>query len=163
MGDLYFGNVSTDHEVQILLDKYASASAGTIIPYQEVADTVSLSVDENRFRTVTQRWRRWMLNQYNLELRTVKNIGFEVLTASARVTANINDGLRLFKRVGRTVGRLRRIPRVELGTTEAQRLDHATTLMAKVADNAQQAKLDLAPPKPVKALAFNRPPKEVKL
>jgi hypothetical protein len=62
------------------------------------------------------------------------------------VNANINDGLRLFKRVEKTSYKLRIIPRHDLSEQDVNRLDHATLLVARVADIGKTAAVQLALP-----------------
>lgn len=160
MSDLFFGNVSTDNEVRTLLETFKGVKDGTLITYKKVAEIVDVEVESTRFRTITNRWRKIMLSQFNIELRARAKEGFVALTASERVTANINDGLRLFKRVERTVGKLRCIPRYALEGHDTARLDHATTLMARVANAASDAKKELAPPAPHRLLTRRPVPSE---
>lgn len=153
MSTLYFGKVSTDKEVRTLLDTYKTVAEGTLITHKEVAALVSVDPNDTRYRTVTNRWRKLMLGQFNIELRARPGEGFVALTAAERVTHNIGDGLRIFRRIDRTVGRLKRIPRVTLSTDDSKRLDHATTLMARVSDEAGRARKEIAPPAPHRLLA----------
>lgn len=143
---LFFGKVSTDAEVNALLTKFAEAKADDVITYGEVADIANVAVGSSRFKTITRRWRKIMLKQHNLEIRPQQGIGFVVLAPKDRVSANINDGLCLFKRVERTNYRLRVIPRHELSEHDVTRLDHATLLVARVADLGKTAAVQLALP-----------------
>lgn len=152
MSSLYFGKVSTDNEVRTLLEAYKHVSEGTLLPHKEIAAKVSVDPEGNRYRTIVGRWRRLMLTQFNIELRARHGTGYVALTAAERVTTNIDDGLRIFKRMGQTVERMKVIPRAALDTDDAKRLDHATVLMSRVSDEASRAKKEIAPPAPHRLL-----------
>ena len=57
---MFFGGIPTEIEVKQLREAYPDESliTGKVIPYSEIEEIINVSRSENRWRTITGRWRR---------------------------------------------------------------------------------------------------------
>lgn len=62
----YFGGLPTDVDVRALRDKFGVPAEGQPIPYADVAESIHVGVNTNRFRTVTSAWRRSLWREHGL-------------------------------------------------------------------------------------------------
>lgn len=85
MNGLYFGGVPTDIDVEKLNKTFVDLNAGDIVTYMQLEQCLGMSRELNRFRTIVGAWRRKLFRERNVFLGTVKNEGYRVCDASARV------------------------------------------------------------------------------
>lgn len=89
-----FNGLPTKIDVDKIIDRYGVPAEGQLIPYQDIADLISVRVDTGRFRTVTTAWRKRLFREYNVLVNVKTGEGFyrandtdRVETASHKVTS----------------------------------------------------------------------------
>jgi hypothetical protein len=86
--NLFFGGVPTEPDVRALRDAFPEAEMepGTIIPYERVEALIGAGRKSNRWKTVTEKWRKIVENQTGrVIIGTVAGVGFKVLDNTQKV------------------------------------------------------------------------------
>lgn len=78
---LYFGGIPTEIDIRKLREAYpdGSLTVGRIINYTEVEALLRMKRTDNRWRTVTHRWRRLVEKESGVIVGTVDGEAFKVL------------------------------------------------------------------------------------
>ena len=147
MSKLFFGGVPTGPEVDRLM-KSLTIEAGQRVPYSTVEELTGLSASENRFRAVTNAWRKRVFREKALEVKAEGGC-FIILTPDEALT----HGITAFHRVGRALGRanvkVSVINETQLTTERATTKRLLQREIGMVADAARRAAKEIAAPKPV--------------
>src|SRR5574337_915133 len=96
---IFLGGVPTRPDVEKLLAKI-DVSHGSIIPYRMVEDIIGIPRDQNRWRTVTEAWRKRLFRERRLQI-IAEGESFKALTAAEAVA----HGAKRLNAHGRAVGR----------------------------------------------------------
>ena len=81
-----FDGLSTDSEVELLLDKYGDLQPGDLAKYEDVENLIGSKKESVRFWTVTGRWRRLYEQATGIIIGCSSNdLAFAALTAPQRV------------------------------------------------------------------------------
>jgi len=113
---IHIGGTPTAPDVQKLIDHFGQPTEGTEITWEEIAGVIHEPITSNRYKTVTNAWRRRLMRDHNIHLVAIGN-GLGLVAADP--IKRISDSARKFN------GGMRRIKRaaVVAGTTDRQRLD----------------------------------------
>lgn len=77
---VFFGGIPTDPDIRLLREMYQDSELnGTVIPYQKVAEIIRCDRNSNRFKTITDRWRKIVEAESGKILGVKKGEGFVVL------------------------------------------------------------------------------------
>lgn len=85
---LYFKGLPTDMDIRKLREKYpiTELTRGKVITYAEIEKLLELEWNSNRFKTVTNRWRRLIEKESGLYLDpNIPGVSFKVLTHQEQV------------------------------------------------------------------------------
>lgn len=86
---LFAGGVPTEPEVRALREAFPEGEMkpGQVIPYEEVERVINTRRDDNRFRSVTTRWRKVVERETgDVVLGSEPNVGFKVLDNTAKIS-----------------------------------------------------------------------------
>ena len=145
-GKLYFGGMSTDIELNALMDAYGEAETGTLVTHEEIEELIGSNRNDYRYRTVVARWKRTMFAKCNLELSARPREGYVVLTPSERVQKASDDTKRIQTGLRRVHYRFAAVPRDQLSHQDARRADFSQIMIAKLCDEMASARKQIAPP-----------------
>lgn len=141
---LFLGGVPTESEVKKLIEAYASLRPGDEVTHEEIAKTIGVDRESHRYTTVTNAWRKQMLKLHNVDMCSIRGVGFRVLDGIGRVGASVKDYGTGVRKIVRSAGRLRRVEMEKL-TNEQQRIgEHALRHMEATADAARRASKEIA-------------------
>jgi len=101
-GRVFRGGVPTASDVRTLRERFGVPAEGTVIEYEEVAEYIRASVRSYRWKTVTWRWRKELLRDFNVCVATREG-AFVVLTPDERISfgkMKIRTGMRGMRRGG---------------------------------------------------------------
>lgn len=146
---MFFGAINTDHEIAQLRLRFASAEPGAVLAHQDIAEAAGIDPGTSRYRTVVERFRKILLVEKNIELVSLRGEGYQVLTASGRLSEGVRRGERIRRAIRGAHYRMMLIPRAELSDAEVRQADHAQMFLAKAADDFATAKKQLSAPSPV--------------
>jgi len=85
---VFFGGVPTEPDIRALRDAYPESemTAGTVIPYEAVEEIIGVGRDENRWKSVTNRWRKVVERETGRVVIGVEaGVGFRVLDAVQKI------------------------------------------------------------------------------
>lgn len=139
----FAGGVSTEPEVNELLDKLGIPKPGDEIPYSKVEAVIGVSRGQNRWQSVTNRWRKKLERDHNLILKAIANQGYRVLTNSERVMHSSKQFDGGVKRVTKAIVVAQKTDRIDLSEEEKRTLDHVTDTGFKIRQSAIQGALKL--------------------
>jgi len=147
MSKLFFGGVPTGPEVDRLM-KGLTIEAGARIPYETVEQLTGVRVNESRFLSVTNAWRKRVFREKALEVKAEGKC-FLILTPDEALTS----GIAAFHRVGRALGRtnvkVSVINETQLSPERASTKRLLQREIGLVSDAARKAAKEIAAPKPV--------------
>ncbi|MBX3703979.1 MAG: hypothetical protein KF822_09415 [Steroidobacteraceae bacterium] len=145
MSKPFFGGIPADIDVRKLEERFGDPQEGQEFGHDEVEAVLGLERGSNRYRTVTDAWRRRLLNQRNIEVGAVPGVGFRCLTPAERV-----DGSLKGFRTG-TRQQLRSVRRAAVVRTEDEGLRHKQDLLrrygAAISAEASNMMQEIEPPK----------------
>jgi hypothetical protein len=78
---LVFGGIPTDMDVKKIREAFPDdeLQEGQVIPYATISDIIGNAKDANRFRSVTNRWRKLVEKDSQKFIGTEPGVGFKVL------------------------------------------------------------------------------------
>lgn len=105
MGKMFFGGVPTGVDVSKLRAAFDGRAEGTEILHEEVEEVLDLRRAQNRYRTVTDAWRRQREMDDNVRIQALDDgRGFRIATAQQRIeesVARAKEGTRKVVRAAR--------------------------------------------------------------
>jgi hypothetical protein len=136
---LFFGGLPTDIELAKLKEAYPATElkVGKIIPYAELEQLLGLDWTSNRFRTVTNRWRRVVEADTNIFIHPDPGYGFKILTESEKLDLSTKKIRTASHAARRAFVVNTRIDRKQLTDDEKAMADHVTQTAAKINASAQ--------------------------
>ena len=135
---LYFGGMSTDPEMKMLRERFGVPDPG-LIPYSEIEEVISEKTQSNRFRTVTDRWRRELEREHNVITEAEASEGIRVLTAAERVDFSARHLRSITRHAVRTHNRTLTTPTEDLDDLQRRKLDHLRRWTERVGRTAIEA------------------------
>lgn len=147
MTKLFLGGVPTGPDVITLIDALGDLMEGREIMHAEVEAILQIKRGSNRYRAVTEAWRRRELRESNIEIGALVSIGFRVLNANERVTTNINSFQSGSRKQGRSLRRLGAVRDSELDEIHRAHRDHAIRIGGAMLAQASALQKELSPPK----------------
>lgn len=129
-----FGGLPTDVDIRALREAYGVPAVGASIAYDDVAACIKSPVGSNRFRTVTQMWRKRLIREHNVYLSARDN-QFTAMSAPERVdhgAFKLRSGVRAMRKAHAVVGATDRSQLTEQQKAQADHVLHiaATTIQA---------------------------------
>lgn len=146
---LVLGN-PTGPDVQKLLDHFGAPVVGTRITHEEVSAVIGVTYRQSRYRTVTDNWRKQLLDRDNIDLRADPGEGFTVMDSEQRVMtglrgakAGVRKVLRSAKRSDRAITDDTRLVSVQNGLRRMAAVihDEATSTLKKVSVSGPREQL----------------------
>ena len=134
MSKSYFGGVPTDVDVKKIREEYPESEMkpGQIIPYGEIEKLLNEKKWSNRFKGVTNRWRKLVEHETGMVVGTEAGQGFKILQEAEKVDLSgtkLRSAARLAKRSYQVASR---VIANKLTEEERLRLDFYTTKSSKV-------------------------------
>ena len=124
----------TGPDVKDLLDKYGTPGYGVKIFYSDIYKLLQLDPtkekDRNRFKTVTNAWRKRLEKEHNIVTRALRGEAFQVMNASERVkdvAAHLVSGGR---KIRKGAIRSRKIPLKEMTARDRVYNEHYQKICA---------------------------------
>jgi hypothetical protein len=130
----FFGGVPTDVDIKTLREAYPESEmeAGVVIPYSEVEQLLQEKKWSNRFKGVTNRWRKMVEGETGKVVGTQPGVGFKVLEETEKVDlsgSKLRTAARMAKRSYTVASR---VLAGKLSEEDRNRLDFYTTKSSKV-------------------------------
>jgi hypothetical protein len=140
--------MSTAVDVTRLVEHFGSLEVGTLVPYAKVEEVLRVPRAQDRFRTVTNAWRKKLEREQNLILECAPNQGFRVLTNVERVGHSARYFKQGIKRTSIAGRRAASTSRAGLAVEDVRTLDHVmnTSALFKVQAALEARKLREIPP-----------------
>lgn len=88
MSKLFLSGIPTEPDVKLLTETFPKIEVGDEINYESVEAVLRLDRKSSRFRTVTQAWRKKVLND-GIELAVVAGVGFRALSPKERIEHSV--------------------------------------------------------------------------
>jgi len=125
----------TKEFVDRLIEETGPLVEGTIIEYKtmEKAFQVTRQTNNYRFRSCFTAWQKRMRREYNIELGSINNIGYQVLSNGERISKSVsivNQGTKKYRKAGSLA---LTTPETNLKIEEAKARDHIIAVAATVA------------------------------
>lgn len=103
---LYFGGLTTDPQIRRLSEHYSDISSrrGTVIPHEEIEKLIEAERGSNRYRTITNRWRRRVERETGIVIAGTGDavgVGFRVLTDDEQVGFGVSQRVSAGRRIRR--------------------------------------------------------------
>lgn len=88
--DLYFGGIPTEPDLKKIKEHYPDSSLqkGQIIFYEDIERILGVAKNTNRFRAVTNTWRKQVNEAIGQRIGTEKGVGFKILTEPEKVNVS---------------------------------------------------------------------------
>ncbi len=136
---LFFGGLPTEPEVNRIRSAYPDAelTVGQVIPYDNIAAIIGAAYKSNRFRSITNVWRKKVEKETNKIIGTEPGVGFVVLSESQKVNlsgSKLRSAARFARRSYMVASRT---DVKQLSEEEARRLTHQINVTAKIIASAQ--------------------------
>jgi hypothetical protein len=148
MGNLFIGGKDTKPEIDAIMAA-VQARVGTSIRHEEVAKIAGLDANSQRFRTVTQRWRRMIERDTATRIESRERV-FYFLTADEAHDRSKVD----LHRIGRASGKLvARVSAIDATALTGERKDAHFILARETAallDSARRSAKAIQAPKAVR-------------
>lgn len=135
---LFFAGVPTKPDVQKIRERWPveSLQPGTTIPYESVAEVISVSVKSHRFKTVTNSWRKSV--EPDLFIAAPGGGVFEVLSPSGKVDLATSKMRTAGRMVRRSVTVSETVDRAALDEEAKSKLDRLQGRQAAIRAALQQ-------------------------
>lgn len=148
MSNLFLGGKSTNPEVDAIMRAFKPI-AGERISYEDIAGVIGVDVSDNRFRTITNRWRKIIEKQHQVRI-TVEDRHFVFLTSNQALDYSRRDFHRLGRATGKMVSRVSIIDPTQL--SDERKEEHLLTQREAHAflDHVRKSTKTIAAPKPTK-------------
>lgn len=106
LSTLRFRGVSTDPQVRRLMEHYSDIQAlrGTTIPHEDIESVIGERQESNRYRTITNRWRKQVERQTGVVISgrgEAQGVGFRVLTDSEQLGFGVGQRVSAGRRIRR--------------------------------------------------------------
>jgi hypothetical protein len=101
---IYKGGLPTEMDVKKLFEAFPRLREGDRILFTEIEDVLDLKKDTHRFKTVVQIWRERNFRDFNLYVKNIRTVGYEIAIPYQRIDASsdkIVRGTRSIIRGGR--------------------------------------------------------------
>lgn len=145
MSKVFFGGMPTEIDVKKLREAFPEINEGDEIAHEQIEKLLNLDRNANRYRTVTEVWRKKLLNE-GTDMGAVAGVGFRCLNPKERITRSV-EGFQ-----SGTRKQLRAVRRSALVRTDDPILGRKQDLLrrygAAIANEANSMMREIEPPKP---------------
>ena len=146
MSKPFFGGIPTKPDVDRLLT--LQVAEGDIISHETISQKVGVEHGTNRYRSVVDSWRKTLLEQKNLLLVSLPNIGYKVLTPTERVNHGVRDFVRIGKKIRKNAYLLNLVPEENLTQADQSKRDHIVRVSVSMLDTMNDTMKTIEPRKP---------------
>ncbi|CAB4196166.1 hypothetical protein UFOVP1299_59 [uncultured Caudovirales phage] len=87
MSKVFFGGLPTDAEVKALLALYGAVTPGTFISHEDIAALTNTKVKSSRYLTIVMVWRKRLLNDHAIVLKSIRGKGYVSLSDVEKIDA----------------------------------------------------------------------------
>lgn len=147
MSKIFLGGVPTGPDVDRLL-KEIEARPGVEVSYETVERLIGAKRTDNRFRSVTNSWRKRIFREKALEIKA-EGGRFLILTPDEALSSGISAFHKVGRALGRTSVRVAVINEAELAPARAETKRLMQREIDAVTDATRRAVKAIAAPKPV--------------
>lgn len=110
------------------LMKEIEPKSGDVYMHADIAATAGSKVDSNEYRAVIESWKRRLMRDKNIDIASVRSVGYRVLDENERVGHGIQDYGLSVRRMGKAVTRIERADTKLLDDNHRRQQDHAKRL-----------------------------------
>jgi len=138
---IYFGGVPTDGELKLLLEAFDDLKEEAVITHDQITEVIGVEWKTDRYRTVTDRWKKTIFREQNIDIAAIPSVGFRVLTPDERVKYGIKDAGSAHRKLTRARTRTGRADTKRLSEQMLLKQEHAMRLFdAQLEDSRRNQK-----------------------
>ena len=141
---LFIGGVPTEPDVKRLLDAFKNLKDGDMVSHDDIAKAIGVERTTNRYRNVTNAWRKHLLKVNNLRLAPLAGLGFRVLDGMDRVTHNVKQYGRGARQIRKAADDVRRVDIGKLPQNEQRVTEHVLRHMEATSDHLRKASKEMS-------------------
>lgn len=144
----------TNPAVTKLIEKFGEIEYGQEIPYSEIEKTIGTEYGSNRWRVVTDAWRKRLLREKNWEIAPSDNTphAFRRLLENERSLKNRKGVMSGVRKIVRGAKNMFGIKTELMTEAERREHDHANRIVSSMAHDLQKNMKEIAPPKSTPSL-----------
>ena len=146
MSKPFFGGIPTKPDVDRLLT--LEVSEGDIIRHETISQKIGVEYGTNRYRGVVGAWRKTLLQQKNLLLVSLPNVGYKALTPTERVSHGVRDFVKTSKKIRNNAYLLNLVPEENLTQADQKKRDHIVRVSVSMLDTMNDTMKTIEPRKP---------------
>ena len=120
----FHGAAPTEAEIKLLLDTFGTPTVNEVITHDVIAKAARVAMRSFRYRTVVNAWRGKLYREQNVEMLSVRGIGYKRADGEARVAEKVSRTKSHLRGVRRQGERAARIPNTELNEEQRKLRDH---------------------------------------
>lgn len=124
------------------LDKLLEAfkpKEGDVFLHQDIAHVSGISYKSSRYSGLIVAWKKWLMREANIDLESVKDVGYRCLSDNERVSVGIKDFSHSVRNTARAANRISLADTAKLDENHRRQQDHAGRLMQSLVDSGRKA------------------------
>lgn len=129
---LFFGGVPVGPDVDLLERTFPDLKHERVLTHDELSAIIGYSRPAPRYWSVMKAWKDRLRDDRNIELSTVRDVGYRVMTNAERVDSHINKAVDGFKTISKAGRRIAHVPREDLPSHVKARADYAQLYISKL-------------------------------
>ncbi len=122
--NLFFGGIPTAPDVDALIEEFGVPEIGVLISYSNISKVIGVPKDKNRFKSVTDAWKKRLDIKHNVIIEAIRNNGFKALSPSGRVGLGSRQIKSAVKKINNTTRILVRTDKKNLSDSEKLFTEH---------------------------------------
>lgn len=134
----YLGGVPYDPDVRKLEEAFGVPPIGTLIEYAQISAVLQCSRESHRFRGVLDAWRTRLLREHNVEAKTLRGVGIEMMEGNERVDMGARRSRLNARQLGRITRKVGMVPGTQLDALHLTVRDHLVLLNQRILVEAGQ-------------------------
>lgn len=153
-GRLHFGGIPTEIDVRKLVEQFGVPKEGAKITWEELEETLEMDRSVQRFRTVTNAWRKKLFREHGLLVKAIgMGEGLEIATPSQRIDVSSRQFKHGMRRIRRASHIAISTDRGRLSEDEKRVQDHLSAVAAQMIGMARVEAKKLEYPTPAKKVS----------
>lgn len=141
---LFLGGLPTEPDVRKLIDAFPRLEPGAEISHAEIAKVIGVDRDSDRYRTVTNAWRRLLKKDHNVRLKALPGVGFKSIDGMERVIDNMHGFTQGARKIRKAADDVRRVEIGKLSQEQQRVAEHTLRHMEATVDHLQKTSKAIA-------------------